>query len=152
MLQWLCVHVVLFLVKSVATVVPLLCNALSVKQFLSQSCCAVICECRLWYMEVWTSLRFSLMQRFFFWLWIWKGYDVSRIKHVWYEGGVKSKCVEVCEIDESKSGCFRCLMFIFPGSVDLLISLCWLATWTCDVLSSIDVSCSLLMCLLLFYL
>ena len=39
--------------------------------------------------------------------------------------------------------CLRCLMFTLSGPVELLFLLCFIATWTCVVVSDMLVVCSL---------
>ena len=39
--------------------------------------------------------------------------------------------------------CFRCLIFNLPGLMELLFLRCFIASWTCGVVSVIVVACSL---------
>ena len=42
--------------------------------------------------------------------------------------------------------CLRCLMLTLSGPVELLFLLCFIVTWSCDVVSVILVVCFLSMC------
>ena len=66
----------------------------------------------------------------------WDGDHVTRVPYVWYYVVVKSSFQHAREECESKRVyVFRCLVFILSGPCELLFLLCFIASWTCVVLT-----------------
>ena len=69
---------------------------------------------------------------------------------------VKSSFKHACEECESKRAyVFRCLIFNLSGPCELIFLLCFIASWTCEVVSVMLCPCmlcvALLMCLFVLY-
>ena len=83
--------------------------------------------------------------------WVWDGDYVSQLPYLWYYIGVKrSLNMLVRNANPRGHMCFMCLIFNLSGPCELLFSLCFLASWTWDVVSVMLYPCSLCVALLIY--